>query len=550
MFRSLHKFVIRSHFYGLFLKRCKSFDIKYIPQDPWSANTREIGMISEGCYKIDEEILTIDEIIDQIKLPSSEKLLIHIHSFDLLRSLRVSGDNFSRKLARQLISCWIENNYSYSQKSWCSHVWQPDLLGYRISNWLSNYEFFGRSADDDFRKSFASIVTRQLSFLERVYEWVPDHLAKLRALKGLIYGACACDDFKGKVVKFFDKYIFYLSKVASDDGYIFNRHPATCLIFLRDIIEIKALLRFEKFPNEKLEILDSYIKKIVPLIRLCRHNDGGLASFQGLSTKRDRLFVDSVSSENLIDTVLSLSEVRTKAISHANFDYYIKCSTKVANIIINCGKSIGSSFSKDFSGDSTAILDFEFGIGNNRFIESGDLLIQYGNEERIQINKNFQIQKINLEHSLVNGDGVAEVYCEAFYKDEKKKTSPFQNFDSNVLGFKHKRLLTIGCDGSLKGYDFIDLMGTNGLGALRFLMCKNIEVIPNPSKRNSAILLVGNKFFNAKENNVNNKKWRFLWEGNGNMVVQNHQERQAILVTFPLTQKESIEIKWSFYQEK
>lgn len=534
MFVKIHKAITKIPIYGLSLRKCKNYDFDKILTDPWPASGQTM---SEGCYNVGGEVFNLTELLYQLKQPRNEHLLVSLHSFNILRDLRAIGDNLSRKLARQLITYWIENNHSYAKKSWSGQSWQPDVMGYRLANWLGIYEFFGKSADDEFRKIFASSVFKQLSYLSRAYHWSKNTITTLYSLKGLIYGACSSPNLSKKLAKFINDYERILKKALKalfEDDCLFNRHIATCLLILRDLIEIRLLLRHLNYPN--LNFLNEAIQKIAPIIRLSRHSDGTLANFYGNSNYRERCFTDNILNESLIDMVLSLSDVGSRPHEHAIG--YVRCATKAGTILVNCKPSSDYEFYDDFCGPATRMLDFEFSLSRYRFVQSGDLVIQAEDNHWVQVDPNAKISYEHFDHKVKDGHDLIDIAYNA-------NCTNIPNIISNSVSLYHNRQIYLSPDGNLRGLDKIKL-SKNTMGAVRFIMGKNTEIIPNPNQKNSAILLLNSKVLEKRDN----QRWRFLWDGADDMVVQTWKGKQALLLTFYGNANACLSVKWSFYHEK
>ena len=191
MFSLLHDWCTRSSLYWLTLRKSVKYQMRELHQDSWPSVTVNTRNLSAGLYQAGEETLTIAEMLQYLANPQQDAATVSIHTFDFLRDLHAIGDNNSRRLARQCISHWIEHNSMGRKKPWRGPGWHLDVLGYRLCNWFGFYDFFGHSADQEFRKKLLNSIGQQYRFLKRSYTRIKDPLSRFRALKGLIYAGCA-----------------------------------------------------------------------------------------------------------------------------------------------------------------------------------------------------------------------------------------------------------------------------------------------------------------------------------------------------------------------
>ena len=144
MLNILHDWCTRSHLYGFVLRKSVHGQLRDIHQDSWPSVAWNVRSLSAGLYQVCGATLTIAEVLKNLAEPKMDPPTVCLHTFDFIRDLHTLGDNNSRRLTRQCITHWIENNSQWSNKPWRSPSWNLDILGYRLCNWLGFYEFFGR----------------------------------------------------------------------------------------------------------------------------------------------------------------------------------------------------------------------------------------------------------------------------------------------------------------------------------------------------------------------------------------------------------------------
>jgi uncharacterized heparinase superfamily protein len=245
----------------------------------------------------------------------------HVHGFDWLCDLRAVGSDSSRELARKYISQWI-GTYT----NWSPLAWKSDVLGQRLSNWLTHYGFFASSGSQNFTELFFKEVAQQARHLNRVVMSTTEGPARVRGLKGLIYCGVALPERE----KYFHRGLGYLEAELNDqiflDGGHCSRNPQVHAEVLADIISIR-----DTFVSAHIDVPDwllGVVKRMVPMLRAFRHADGGLALFNG-SANGDSSF---------IDMLLSKSKVKTRAISSAPHTGFHRLYAGRTTIIMDTGE--------------------------------------------------------------------------------------------------------------------------------------------------------------------------------------------------------------------
>ncbi len=208
------------------------------------------------------------------KRSRSEGVDPRFHDGAWLRDLRALGGDEARRRARALISAWLDR-----YANWEPEAWALPTLGARISNWLALHDFVLASADDSFRaRVFASLSsqTRHLSLA------LPGDLCGyqlVRAIKGLIYGGLCLEGLESYGEKGLSLLLSKLDTLLARDGLVRERAPSVQLAMLRDLVDIRSLLR-----QDGIEVppqLSAKIDLMAPALRCVRYGDGSLALFHG-----------------------------------------------------------------------------------------------------------------------------------------------------------------------------------------------------------------------------------------------------------------------------
>ena len=156
--------------------------------DPWPGQVDIGRMMNHGVLMQSGMSLKIDaDFWDTVDTHAAWNDIVH--GFSWMRDLRSAGGDVSRKLARQLVSEWLDR---YDR--WDENVWRPDVMGQRIAMWISFYDFFCGSADEEFQKRYFGSLKRQARHLARSMSSNMSGIPLLLAAEGLIYAGLSLSE--------------------------------------------------------------------------------------------------------------------------------------------------------------------------------------------------------------------------------------------------------------------------------------------------------------------------------------------------------------------
>ena len=254
-------------------------ELAVVPPDSWPGNAERGSAISAG------ELSFLGETVRGGKhawhpVGMSDAWLAELHGFDWLRDLRAVGGDAARRKARDLVGDWIER-----QTSWQEIAWRPDVLATRLHAWLGQHDFFCASADDLYRRRYLASIARQSRHLARVLPGGVEGAGLIRATKGLITAGVALPNNESAVrqgLKVLERATE--RQIRADGGHI-SRNPQVQETVLRDLVDIRSALLASgtEIPSFLLAAID----RAAPFLRMLRHNDGGLALFNGSGEGED-----------------------------------------------------------------------------------------------------------------------------------------------------------------------------------------------------------------------------------------------------------------------
>lgn len=268
------------------------------PQDCWAGDVERGRMIFDGVLSCHGETLPVGQV-GWMPYGISDAWMKHVHGFSWLRDLRslscekgMSAD--ARRCARAMIQSWLSH-----YRSWDRDVWRPDIVGQRLSMWLSHYEFFGEfgGADDEadrFEALFFDAAIRQARHLSHVITQKnvsSQKPGRFNAAKGLLYAGIS---FEGHEV-WIDQALSEIEAAIDDqiagDGSHRSRSPQDLLDVLKVLLDVRMALQSADYPLP--EKIQHAVDKMGPALRFFRYNDKGLALFNG-TQENDRDDLDSV----------------------------------------------------------------------------------------------------------------------------------------------------------------------------------------------------------------------------------------------------------------
>lgn len=322
-------------------------ELAVVPPDSWPGNAERGSAISAG------ELSFLGETVRGGKhawhpVGMSDAWLAELHGFDWLRDLRAVGGDAARRRARDLVGDWIER-----QTGWQEIAWRPDVLATRLHAWLGQHDFFCASADDLYRRRYIATIARQAKHLARVLPGGVEGAGLIRAAKGLVAAGAALGDNDGAVrqgLKVLERAVD--RQIRPDGGHV-SRNPQTQATVLRDLVDVRSALLAAgiEIPSFLLAAID----RAAPFLRMLRHNDGGLALFNGSGEGEDWL----------LDMLLSQADARGRAPARAPQSGFERLVANRTVALIDTGAPPQAGL--DISAHA-GTLSLEVSIGKERLI--------------------------------------------------------------------------------------------------------------------------------------------------------------------------------------
>lgn len=270
------------------------------------------------------------------------------HGFGWLDDLMAVGTS-ARDPARVLVQSWLSDG-----AAWHPVSWRPDVGATRILAWIVHFdELAGRDSDRALRRAMLSSIAAQVRHLSRVAGWELTGAPRLRALKGLIGGTIALGGPEQRLARALRGLERELAAQILPDGGHLTRSPSVQLQVLRDLIDIRAMLRAagQDMPAE----LTPAIERMAPMLRFFRHGDRRLALFNGAIEE------DPV----LVDLVLTRSESRGHAPVQAPDSGFQRLAAGQTLAIVDTGRPPPPGYD---GAAHAGVLSFELSHGRDRIV--------------------------------------------------------------------------------------------------------------------------------------------------------------------------------------
>ncbi len=270
------------------------------------------------------------------------------HGFGWLADLIGIGAA-AREPARALLQSWLAES-----SAWHPIAWRSDVVATRIFAWIVHFEeIAGREADRPLRRAMLASLARQVRHLARTAAWELAGPARLRALKGLFGGLAALGSSEkrmARVLRVLEREL--LLQILPDGGHR-TRSPSVQLAVLRDLIDIRAVLRAAQvqIPGP----LQQAIERMAPMLRFFRHGDRRLA-----------LFNNSVEEDGVVvDLALTRSETRGQPPLPAPQSGFQRLQAGQSLVLVDTGRPPP----RGFDGEAHAgTLSFELSQGRERIV--------------------------------------------------------------------------------------------------------------------------------------------------------------------------------------
>jgi uncharacterized heparinase superfamily protein len=461
--------------------------------------------------------------IDQFKMLLSHRRgsfwnVPYFASFEWIRDLKASQDLTIRAHIRDIILFWIHTNQRFFSPSWSDFSWRADIVGLRLWNTLALFDFYGTSGSEAFKQTLIKSVTEQFKQLLRIWDDSSDPLIQFKAIKGIIGFLCASKKSSVQRLEYWRDILTQVveEQILSDGGHI-SRNPTILLLFLRDLIDIRAVLSKN---NIESHVLSRFINQIAPVVRLFRHGDGRLARFVANVPENEAQFLPDRINIAFIDMCLSLADSGRRPPTCADDMGYIRCVNQSGVFLFSSKPEIG--LNQDHF--CTNLFNFEWSYDRQMVIEKCELLLDLPEFDGLPIDQPVTIiRNMEDEYTFINAE------CK------------FGELSLN------RKIYMSGQETNIRGEDIIT-GHQNGIFALRFVLSPDIEVLPDSKTTKSVILKLSASNVKAAKKLARITTLQFLVNGCYELTYQKPEgdQQHALILLSTLEPKKTMHCKWAF----
>jgi uncharacterized heparinase superfamily protein len=269
--------------------------------------------------------------------------------FGWLRHLRAADTAVSRANARVLVEDFLNLAGRPSQIP----AWEPEVAARRMIAFMSQSPVILEGADRGFYQRFMKALGRTEVFLERKLAGGIAGEPRLIAAIALAELGLCTEGSRHLIRKGTRLLAEELERQILPDGGHISRNPEKLLDFLPDLLPLRQAYsaRGLQPPPQLLNAID----RMMPMLRLFRHGDGALASFNGMG----------VTPPDLIATILAYDDVRARPLTNARHSGYQRLEGGDAIVLIDAGPLPPQIFSGRMHAGCSS---FEFSIGAQRLV--------------------------------------------------------------------------------------------------------------------------------------------------------------------------------------
>ncbi len=272
-----------------------------------------------------------------------------LHGFRWLRHMRAAGSDLAAANARALVSDWIAIHGNRIS----GVAWDPAVTARRIIAWLQHSSVVLQGAEYAFYRSFLRSLAVQIRYLRSMVRDMDDGKHRLRARIALAYAALALPASPSAARTASRNLSQELeSQILPDGGHI-SRNPMVMMELLADLLPLRQT--FANQAEAPPQALIGAVERMLPALRFFRHQDGGLARFNGMG----------VTIPDRIVSILRHDDTEGAPLLHAPHSGYERLSLGDVTILADTGAAPPAAVS---GAAHAGCLSFELSSGRQSFI--------------------------------------------------------------------------------------------------------------------------------------------------------------------------------------
>ena len=269
-----------------------------------------------------------------------------VHSFEWFRDFSANDGIAASNKARELCQTWLDSRHN-------EIAWQPDVLGRRVSSWLTHAGFIMRDADSRFRSNYLASLAFQIRRLEKTAHRGPDGAGRLAAGTGLALSGLALARSERPHTRGLRLIETEARRQVLSDGGHVSRNPSALLYAFTELTRLQAAYR--SVGKEIPSFITHALERIAPMLQYLRHGDGRLVLFNGASEE----------SSGTITTLLQSSKTDEGLQVPSASTGYQQLKAKRLIMCVDTGAPPPGPFDKDAHAGAAS---FEVSVGQERLV--------------------------------------------------------------------------------------------------------------------------------------------------------------------------------------
>jgi uncharacterized heparinase superfamily protein len=240
---------------------------------PWSGSLATANALFQGRYDFAGHRVEAGQQPPWRLRAQDTAWSVALHGFHWLDHFASAGGETAQAHARRLVRSWIDLCARIEQP-----FWRADVLAERLTAWTNHAVFLSAGAEPGFLAALVNSIVRQMRHLGYLLALLPPGPDRLVAANGLAFAAVSLGD-EPRLARALQVLAGEVAGEVPADGGHRSRSPGAAHALLRRLVLLAELLRASG--REVPDWLGGAIERLVAVVRLCRHGDGGLALYHG-----------------------------------------------------------------------------------------------------------------------------------------------------------------------------------------------------------------------------------------------------------------------------
>ncbi len=268
--------------------------------------------------------------------------------FDWLRHHTAAANPIAYAQGQAIVSEWIDTH-----GHWHDISWKPVIVARRLSSWMSNAELLYRQAPKPFREKLVASMGRQLRYLLWSADSVSQPVDRLMIRTAIVQAVIClneCEKYRARAIENLSS---DLETQILPDGCHRSRNPEVLIQLLCALIPLRRV--FESYALELPHALLCAIERMIPMLRLLCHSDGGLALFNGVRA----------TGKDTVDGILGTDMTQGRPLTHGRHSGYHRMVQNKTTVIADMGQPARGAYGID---SHAGCLSFELSHGHHRIV--------------------------------------------------------------------------------------------------------------------------------------------------------------------------------------